>query len=254
MVLEVIATRDIEPDEEIFINYGKFLLGTIIVAQTCMPQMHDSLSLWLIGDLGRDWEDAWKKHAERWQDPCVDVDSSKPCFKSSRVIAGMNRDKFNSSYHAWSEDHVTYCIYHSEGLDPTDIHSVLLTHDGQFTNFASAVETDHQQSYQGISFEDEGFQVSSFRMSSGERVYACEIVNADKGASTFEVLLFINAQKTDSIMRVVHIHNFPSDWLVFRPRPFHGDTTMSSAFRHEIAIPDESFPEFWKDLKRQKVS
>lgn len=181
------------------------------------------------------------------------MDSSRenePCFKSSGIIAGMNRDKFNESYHAWSDDHLAYCTFHQDDkLDPSEIHSKLLTHDNQFTNFASAVETEHYESYQGISPEHEGFQISSFRKSSGERVYPCQIVNSSKASNTFEVLMFHDAKKEseNSILKVEHIHNFSADWLAFRPKPFHGDTTMPYGFRHEIAIPDESFPELWKD-------
>jgi hypothetical protein len=44
IILEVVAARDIQPGEELFMDYG------------------------------RDWEEAWKKHVEHWQPP-VDADS-----------------------------------------------------------------------------------------------------------------------------------------------------------------------------------
>ena len=70
--MDVVATRDIQPDEEVFIDYGE------------------------------EWEVAWGDHVQNW----------KPCQQgrlSTSVISEMNNDKHNSAHHEWSTDHFTVC-------------------------------------------------------------------------------------------------------------------------------------------------
>eukprot|EP00547_Thalassionema_nitzschioides_P014871 CAMPEP_0194250442 /NCGR_PEP_ID=MMETSP0158-20130606/23056_1 /TAXON_ID=33649 /ORGANISM="Thalassionema nitzschioides, Strain L26-B" /LENGTH=1173 /DNA_ID=CAMNT_0038987265 /DNA_START=46 /DNA_END=3570 /DNA_ORIENTATION=- len=86
VVLEIIATRDIEVDEEVFIDYGI------------------------------EWEQAWNTHVRDWQSPC-----DNPNVLSSRAIRMMNDDKFNPEFHAWSESHYTVCQLASE-KDPHLMH------------------------------------------------------------------------------------------------------------------------------------
>ena len=45
-----------------------------------------------------------------------------------------------------------------------------------------------------------------------------------------------------------HWKYFSHAWVSFRPRQFKGDSMNPLAFRHDIGIPDEAFPEHWKDL------
>jgi len=71
--MDVVATRDIHPDEEIFIDYGE------------------------------EWEAAWDAHVRNWQSPC------QGGRLSSFAIAEMNKDKFNTLYHEWTVDHFTVC-------------------------------------------------------------------------------------------------------------------------------------------------
>lgn len=215
MVLEVIATRDIEPDEEIFVDYGK------------------------------DWERAWKELARNWVNPCANV--AEPCYRSSKLISDMNKDKFNTDYHKWTIDHAPYCTYKEKGSYQKKVRIILLSHADQFQSFKSAVESNHVNSYLGITEEHEGFKLEPLYTAGGDRVFACKILESNKEAGAFEVILF-ERQKAENIVRLFHIQDFPSDSIKFRPRPFKGDMAAQGAFRHEIAIPDDSFPEIWKDL------
>lgn len=86
IVFDLVATRDVQADEEILISYGM------------------------------KWEAAWSNHVRTWKTPCPSDQS--PCFKSSKLVWNMNFDKFNRSYHSWTADHFTIC--HIEEEDVTE--------------------------------------------------------------------------------------------------------------------------------------
>jgi hypothetical protein len=82
VVLDLVALRDLQADEEILIDYGE------------------------------EWEDHWDMHVRAWKPPCKTDPES--CLKSSKVIWEMNGAKFNPVFHRWSDDHFTVCSLVSE--------------------------------------------------------------------------------------------------------------------------------------------
>jgi hypothetical protein len=65
-MLDVVAVKDIEPDEEIFIDYGS------------------------------EWEQAWEDHVRKWKSPCPDSSNIDGCVESSRqIVSRINHDKYN---------------------------------------------------------------------------------------------------------------------------------------------------------------
>jgi len=146
----------------------------------------------------------------------------------------MNQDKFNGKYHAWSEDHLTYCtIPRDQELDKT-VRTVVL---------------NRGDSYMGVSWDHDGFQVDSYRDNSGDLVFPCVVIDVDTANSTVEVVLFDKDSSNESSSLLRHRENFSGGWVSYRPRQFKGDTMSGLAFRHEIEIPDDAFPEHWKDLE-----
>lgn len=75
MVLDIVATRDIAPDEEVFIDYGV------------------------------EWENAWFKHAANWKNPC----NSKT--KSSMEVKWMNHEsrRFDPENFPWTDETMSVC-------------------------------------------------------------------------------------------------------------------------------------------------
>lgn len=149
----------------------------------------------------------------------------------------MNRDKFNPQYHAWSEEHITYCtVTIAQHQGNQDVEKVLL---------------NRGDSYLGVPWDHDGFQIPSYRDNSGDWVFPCLVIASDKTNSNLEVILFGNhtsSTTNDSSFVLRHSRNFSHAWVNFRPRQFKGDSMNPLAFRHEIGIPDEAFPEHWKDL------
>ena len=87
MVLDFVALRDIQIDEEILIDYGT------------------------------EWEAAWEKHVAEFVSPCV-----AGMQQSSKFVQSMNDDKFNREYHYWTDDHFMLCKDdHTQWRKVTDI-------------------------------------------------------------------------------------------------------------------------------------
>uniref|UniRef100_A0A7S4IRF2 Uncharacterized protein n=1 Tax=Odontella aurita TaxID=265563 RepID=A0A7S4IRF2_9STRA len=53
--------------------------------------------------------------------------------------------------------------------------------------------------------------------------------------------------KMAMIKRTVVMSQIPQSAIFFVDRPYTTDQAMRGAFRHEIEIPDDIFPDVWKD-------
>lgn len=221
MIFDIIATRDIHPDEEVFIDYGE------------------------------EWENAWNQHVKNFVSPCHvnDVDSRR--FKSSKMVKSMNNDKFNATYHTWGEDHFTVCV---REYFPTNDESAirLMPEDYETDTDFDDVET-HVGSFREVTYNDEGFNLTPF---SGRRI-PCKILRADPEDGMFDVVYFTKDESTDRALLdaryLRRMRTLPAESIEFINKPYKSDMFWSGAFRHEIKIPDEIFPPLWKDLKREET-
>jgi hypothetical protein len=218
MVLEFVAIRDINPDEEIFIDYGD------------------------------EWDNAWNEHVKNYEPPCpFDIDD-QPCFKSSKVVKEMNYDKSNKRFHTWSEDHFTVC--HQEGRIMTEDALIMLTPDFFLID---GYDKEFISSFSGVSYDDEGFRYANDQ---NEGRIPCRILREDPQEGTFDVLYFTDEMSTDRNLNETRFlrrqKHLPSRLLDFVNKPYKSDMFWKGAFRHEIKIPDSIFPKLWKDLMPRK--
>ena len=214
MVLDIVATRDISPGEEIFIDYGK------------------------------EWEDAWNDHVKKYKSPCKD---GEICFKSSRAVAYMNDDKFNPIYHEWSDDHFTACY---QDQMPTDDGSLIFLMPETSDPETYAHFSNTGTYYRNISFNDEGFDLAFVQ----SKWHPCKILRGEKLDGVFDVVYFTIETASDELRKGSNVlrrmRTLPKEYIWFRNKPFKSDMHWEHAFRHEIKIPDSIFPTHWKDLAK----
>ena len=169
-------------------------------------------------------------------------------MESSKFVHEMNEDKFNTSYHEWSEHHIPTCkVKPSKAMEKGEF--IFLTKDIP-ASFDLAVDPQVKQSYEGILYDDEGFGLPYFDNT------PCKIVKISKDTGEFDVVFFFDPSivpkemlKVKDSHILVRLNNLPAEFIVFRNLPFKSDMLAPNIFRHEIAIPDESFPPLWKDLE-----
>jgi hypothetical protein len=119
LVMDVLAVHDIQPDEEIFIDYGI------------------------------EWEEAWERHVSNWKSPCKDGQRAL----SSSTIYRMNHDKHNSDYHDWTADHFSLC----SKRDLTQPHEAFQLLNNEKLNTVSRKRFAVVNQYEGIDADHEGF-------------------------------------------------------------------------------------------------
>jgi len=152
---------------------------------------------------------------------------------SSKAVYLMNENKFKSEYHKWSKSHFSVC------------------HHSQFpTDEGSAIVVSSSSSFQGIHFNDEGFEMSAHYTSHGiNNWFPCKILRADEKDFTFDVVFFQNNVDSHHVLRRQKYLNV--EYLKFISKPYKGDNHQRVAFRHPIKIPDDVFPPVWMDLSSQ---
>jgi hypothetical protein len=165
----------------------------------------------------------------------------------------MNDDKFNAVFHAWSDDYVTICrVNLNEETIEKEGDFIFLTKEIP-KSFDAVIDMRVKQSYEGITYEHEGFKLPTFDRQSR----ACKIIGTNREKKEFDVLYFIDPrhipkqglQVVKDARILLKVKNLQSSSIKFQNRPLKSDLHYERAFRHEISIPDESFPDLWKDME-----
>ena len=258
LFLNVVALRDIDPDEEVFIDYG------------------------------HEWEHAWQDHVDNWKSPCGST-PVESCTKSGYFIQfEMGKDPHNTRYHTWSNDHLTVCQANDEIPWNKFDDLIFLTLDGGGTTGSTTTsDTEvHDFDQKEFTFDSEGFQ---YPFLSDETAIPCQILKSDPMANTFDVVYFLHSWQIPYSQRPHNLDfgsssdttsgedalemagrklaNFseaikassPTRALVFSKglarqhmrfisKPLSADLHDPKAFRHEIRIADDMWPPLWKDL------
>ena len=229
MIFDVVALRDIEVDEEIFIDYGQ------------------------------DWDLAWNTHIEQWKSPCEGI-PIKDCeeYSSFEIATAMNHDKHNEMYHRWSDVHLTTCA--TNKTMPWDGGELvfLVGNISEAKNVLS--DPQIQEEFLGFNNQDDGFGFRHLSLSLPNT--PCKIVDSDKVRNTFDVVFFIQPDQIPDRYRngnvpdaraLVRYDGLAADGVRFLNKPLKADWHDPKAFRHEIHIPGDVFPPLWKDLIDPKL-
>ena len=222
LVIDIVATRTIEPDEEITIDYGD------------------------------NWNEAWGRHVANFKSSCPAKGDGVPCFKSSKVVNEMNGDKFNVVNQAWSEDHFTAC---RRSEMPTGDDSVIFIVPKPKNKSYTKREVAHidkdgneyRWSFRGIDFDHEGFDLAA----TTSEWYPCLVLDSSEDDKTLDVVYFTYETSTldDEEANVLRRERMlMAEDIKFLNKPYKSDMYWEGAFRHPIEIPDSIFPPLWKDL------
>jgi hypothetical protein len=191
--------------------------------------------------IGQEWEDAWDTYLREWLSPCGS--SWVLCTGSSNFVARMNLDKFNQAYHEWSDDHFVACTVEASIFE--DVTNYIFLTETAPTDFFDAMNLQLTESYEGIGHDHEGFALARFMRD--QPYQPCLILSASRPSNEFSVLrLSLLSQRQRGLLKV---EKLPAKGLRFLERPLKSDIFHPKAFRHEILIPDESFPALWRDLE-----
>jgi len=191
LILEFIAIRDIQPNEEIFIDYGER------------------------------WSDAWKTHVKQWD--------------------GRMEEEGRGTY-------IPAQWFNRDGTDK------IRTQDEQVENpyppnilTVCYVSTNHL--YEDEENDDDDDDEGGIHWQSTEDLFEfidlsheCKILERQDTNNEYTVSI-THEEETHTIIHV------PRHAIEFVDDEYTSDQHLVNAFRHEIELPNEIFPQMWMDLQ-----
>mmetsp|Transcript_30553 Transcript_30553/g.62329 ORF Transcript_30553/g.62329 Transcript_30553/m.62329 type:complete len:487 (-) Transcript_30553:242-1702(-) len=222
LTLEMYATRDIYPGEEIFIDYGE------------------------------EWEEAWESHVREWQPP-----HEGSGFADYASATKMNIDKepllsFGDemdSKEGYADNIFTACIYWEEEVYEEDQDAIIASWEQ--SDWANATGREFLAEF-GLDGKDYVFNNETHDWVA---YWPCEVFFwEDDEGENFTVRIRQEATRDVSEHTWWHkanvprmLVNYPRESIQFFSFPYTSDQHLPHAFRHHIGIRDEIFPSHWKD-------
>ena len=198
LLLDFVATKDILPGDEVFLDYGK------------------------------PWQTAWENYVESWSPPAnsedwVSADDMNKIADEKYQVLRTMEEQQNDPYPSNIE---TWCYY---SLPPLR---------------------------RGLPITKKWNGLADFR-----RSQPCEIISKDgSGQSTLYSVKFLEQKSLlgrygskDKLPGIpkgcsLTVSDMPREAIKFVDRRYSGDMFLPGAFRHEIEVPDDIWPEAWKNL------
>jgi len=200
IIMEVVALRDIEQGEEIFLDYGD------------------------------DWQKAWDAHVETWNQKVKRGDLPNPW--PTRAL-DMNQEYKTKQYPTASE-------LEQLGQYPDTVRQVCFL-------VVQAIKGGKDENTKQWGISKKGNVIDD------DNIFDCSIQERfgpfeDEQPSPIGGLPYnYTVTWTDKEDQVVQVLNVPHSAIVFIDQPNTSDQFVKEAFRHYIAIPDDVFPQVWKD-------
>lgn len=208
---DYVATRDILPGEEIFINYGD------------------------------EWDEAWKRHVKGWkpeagsadfvdasQWDCFNNDDDDNCKQASRI-----RTEEEQEIVPYAENLDIYCFF-NQTEDREDMEKVVWEAD-----------LDDWRERNGDAVKYPCFILERHRMDDGTFLYTVELNMRDEDEVDSD-----DDDSSSEDGDIIILEDVPQYGIQFVNKPYSSDFLLRGAFRHEMIIPDEMMQEDWKNLRQ----
>ena len=212
--MEIVALRDIEPGEEVYMDYGE------------------------------EWEEAWAKHVATWKPPAgLDGDSvvtAKEANEQSEPLQLLvTGDLRNVSDHPYL---FTGCQYWVTSMDKDDV---------WYKKNPKWMEMKDEEILH--MYADDGLVFYGNYASHRDRYHwPCTVIRQEE-KGRYTVRIHQADWKSDrpwhrnDLPRI--LTNYPRSSIHYFVKPYAGDQHLPGVFRHPIGIRDEIFPEQWKNRK-----
>lgn len=212
--MEIVALRDLEPGEEVYMDYGI------------------------------EWEEAWEKHVANWRppskqeiEPFVSAKEANEQGKSLELL--VTGDLRKESDHPYL---FTGCQYWPSKQDEDKVY-----------NKASPAWWAMEDDEILREFASNGSHLRGNYTTHEDRSHwPCSVIREEDGGS-YTVRIhqagWDDQQPWDKNDVPRFLTNYPRDSIHYFVKPYKGDQYLPGAFRHPIGIRDEIFPEQWKNRK-----
>jgi hypothetical protein len=193
LAMELVATRDIQAGEEIFLDYGD------------------------------DWEDAWNKHVQNW----------KPLEQAKNYVsaAQLNAEP-------------TIRSIFEELENPLYPENVELKCDTAFKDYPAECKKAKKSG-----------TLEEYLWHTDAHWWPCEVLQKRTDKKTGETLYTVHMFERviwgnqTATVNSIRVKDIPRQAFHFVDSPYTSDIFLANAFRHHIGIPDELFPQAWRNLR-----
>lgn len=223
--LNFIATRNIQPGEEVFIDYGK------------------------------EWEAAWKKYVKEWKPP-ADSDSFVSATALQTDFAVPLRTIFEEEEDKqYPDNFVFYCTTSALGVEDFEEEWFSPLGQGQWEYAWDDSEHPYEDEYflvgvpkypcKIISRSDDPGTKNEDGDNLAHHTYSAVLLTED------ELIAFKDEVWVQQLIPkgvVLIIHDIPRFAIEVRDKMYTKNEFLSGSFRHPMMIPDDIFPETWMNL------
>merc|ERR1711862_851577 len=195
---DIVATKDIAENEEIFLNYGE------------------------------EWENAFTKHLNEWQQPfdaSTYIDANKMNQNDPTSVLRTLSEQRDNPYPSNIQ---TGCYYKHEEDKETSLYENTVELDIHYDNQVSWLPKNNL------------LPCDIF-----ERTVA---TTEDQTIMYYHVLLYPFHQSPSRLAYPIVVRNVPREQIAFIASPYTTNMYVKNAIRHAIGIPNDMFPEIWKNL------
>jgi hypothetical protein len=167
-------------------------------------------------DYGNDWENAWQNHLATWKPE----EHAKNYISAHMMNIKARTDRLKTEFEQLEDPYPSNIeVYFTEHFK----------HSGKWKN-------SRKTGYDEFKFSDGVSDIAS-----------CEILRYKEVNGTL-LYAAVLGQKNDTRKNVL-IEDLPREAFRFGDKLYTSDAFLKNAFRHDIRIPDDIFPEAWKNRK-----
>jgi hypothetical protein len=184
-------------------------------------------------DYGSYWVEAWMQHLQRWQ-PVPGADTYTPSYVMDDAVKVLRTEK-ELQVAPYPDNVFTSCYY-------------------RYSDNKAAAERLLRQDENSVTAWTWQLTRALFQP---QHLRPCLVVDRVETTTKLEFTVQILNRPGLTLVEQIpkgHVHlvsHVPRNAIVFSDRPYTTDPHLDNAFRHPIGLPDNLFPEAWKDLKKQ---
>jgi hypothetical protein len=174
-------------------------------------------------DYGEEWEQAWQEHLVKWQQHVKDHRDDLANYTSARQL---NADKRSRLYTEFDQ-----------------IESPKYPRNVEIKCEKSFLDNDDWEEFA------ENNTIDDYLRSHRDELLPCEIMRVERidGQLRYTVVMK-EADPDDDSLLINHLEeHLPRQAIRFVDKPYTSDIFLTNAFRHDIRIPDEMFPQAWRN-------
>ena len=217
--MDIVAIRDIQPDEEIFLDYG------------------------------HSWEEHWNTHIQNWTKE-TQGSSHTPKITALDLNSALVEDK---DFYFHTIDEIKSLKERNEYNVPESVMT------GCYMTLTKLPKTNHegtdQSEYEWYEFDPDsvrnGHHMVPCEIISRDmnRANSSDSGRSSNNNDSNSYEYTVKVSRSDGKWKTFFAKFVPQKFIRYIDKPYTSDLHSKNSFRHYIAIPDEVFPETWLDLK-----